>query len=1271
MTRDAEQRPLSHVLGMEPERIGQLGNAKSIWDNGLYATGVIQGEAVDFLVDSGSTATLISKRAFDKIDGEHTIRLIKGTIHMQGVDGKNIEVYGRAELNICFESSQINQPVIVCDITPEGILGQDFLMKHIKTWDLETLSLKTKHNAIIKLEVGGETQIVCRVLVKEKIELTSHSVTFVPVNIVDGERLASAAYVEGVKSAQSTEEQVQVVPGIMDPHIMEKGIAIMNNGEECITIHPGTTVATCNSSYEIHEATRNEYSSVQRVREIQTKPLTTEKSHTVPVHLTELFEKSSTYLDEEENFLLAELLVKYENVFSRSSGDLGQTDRVKHKINTGTAAPIRQHPRRQPFGKREIEKQEIENMLQKGVIEPSNSAWASPIVLVSKKDGTTRFCVDYRKVNDVTVKDAYPLPRVDDCLDALADAKWFSCMDLNSGFWQIAVDPDDREKTAFTTSQGLFQFRVMPFGLVNAPSSFQRLMEDVLRGLQWVESLLYMDDIITPGSTVQESLKRLENVFQRLLEANLKLKPSKCIFFQKSVNFLGHIVSEKGVHTDPNKIEAVKNWPVPRNAKHVRSFLGLASYYRKFVKGFADIARPLHKICEKNSRFAWSSECQEAFAKLKEALISSPILAYPIPEGGRFILDTDASNIAVGAVLSQEQNGQECVIAYMSKAMNTHEQSYCVTRKELLAVVTALRKFHTYLYGQEILLRTDNAAVSWMRNLKTPTGQMARWLQELSTYNLLVTHRPGRKHSNADALSRKPCSACLHQQKVNIEDEADCIDHVPDEQVDIITTEEPNSYAAIGATTRKQALNEAAMELTHNQCLLDGWDPMSLSQEQRDDPNIGLVYLALRNAKARPAWNQVSEGSAALKTLWRHWDRLEIKANMLYRRWSDGTNSESILQLIVPECKKTDVFHFFHEIPSAAHLGFDKTLEKVRHSFYWPAMTADIRRFIKTCDKCTARKLSREKNKAPLGQYLVGEPMERVAVDILGPLPLSSSGNRYALVMSDCFTKWTECVAIPNQEAKTVAQAFVNNFVCRFGAPLQLHSDQGKCFESKLFNEVCSLLDIEKTRTTSMRPQANGTVERFNRTLASMLTMYCEDNQTEWDVYIPQVMMAYRSSIHASTKITPNRMVFGREITLPLQAVIGRPSESAAIQADDYVTELQEKLTEIHEIGRLNLKKSSIYQKKQYDTRAKRKIFTAGQFVWLHDPTRKIGVCSKLKNKWKGPFLVTKTLDDLVCFVKQRPKQSAKAYHVDRLWPYEGRLAPAWMKREANKLISV
>ena len=454
---------------------------------------------------------------------------------------------------------------------------------------------------------------------------------------------------------------------------------------------------------------------------------------------------------------MADLLIRYQHVFAQSSEDLGRTDRVQHKINTGVAAPCRQPPRRQPIGKRDIEKQEVLKMLERNVIEPSNSAWSSPIVLVTKKDGSTRFCVDYRHVNDLTVKDAYPIPRVDECLDSLSGSKWFNCLDLNSGFWQIGLDPTDKEKTAFATSLGLYQFTVMPFGLANAPSTLERLMEDVMRGLQWEVCLIYMDDVIVPSATFEDSIARLELVFQRLSEANLKLKPSKCILFQRQVKLLGHIVSEEGIST-------------------------------------------------------------------------------------------------------------------------------------------------------------DNAAVSWMRSLKRPTGQVARWLQELCTYDLTIIHRPGKRHVNADALSRMPCKACKQQQDNSYAytDQSDAEEEISMPIEDSCEPEETR----ICAITRQQD-NEAFVK---GPVLLNGWTHSDIRQSQMEDADIGPILALLEEKKPRPKWTAIANQSSLFKTLWRNWDRLEVHCTVLYRRWSEEDTISDTLQLIVPKSRRLEVIRLHHSIPSAAHL---------------------------------------------------------------------------------------------------------------------------------------------------------------------------------------------------------------------------------------------------------------------------------------------------------------------------------------------------------------
>ena len=490
----------------------------------------------------------------------------------------------------------------------------------------------------------------------------------------------------------------------------------------------------------------------------------------VPDHLKNLYSESCQNLNPEQQAKLKQLLVDSQNTFSRSSHDLGRTSLVEYKIDLvpGTR-PIKQAPYRLPLAKRQDAEKEIKLMAEKDLIEPSTSPWSSPVIIIPKKTGGIRFCIDYRKLNKVTIQDSQALPRIDDSLDALGGAKWFSTLDLKSGFHQIGIREEDRPKTAFCIpGGGLWQFKVMPFGASTSPAVFERLMERVFAGLTYVTLLIYLDDIIIYGKTFEIHLENLKEVLRQLKEANLKLNAEKCLFFQTEVTFLGHLVSEKGISTAPEKVKSVQEWPIPTNVSEVRSFVGLCSYLRRFIPGFSTICKPLHVLTEKGHNFEWSEQCQIAFNTLKAALTSALVLAFPQESGGEFVVDCDSSNVALGAALSQVQDGQERVIAYYSKCFSRSERRYCTTRKELLAVVCSIKHFHHYLYGRHFTVRSDHGSFRWLMNFKNIEGQVARWLEFLASYEFDIHYRPGISHQNADSMSRRPCidNSCKYCDRI-------------------------------------------------------------------------------------------------------------------------------------------------------------------------------------------------------------------------------------------------------------------------------------------------------------------------------------------------------------------------------------------------------------------------------------------------------------------------------------------------------------------------
>jgi len=1109
-------------------------------------------------------------------------------------------------------------------------------------------------------------------------------------------------------------------------------IRVVNTSSRPVTLDSGISVTLLQPVVEVISSTNVTSETTQKPGQWTSSEEASDRQD-VPEFVKHLMENIHPSVTESTAIALEEILLSYRDVFSECEGDLGLTDLVTHQIDTENAVPFRQQLRRFPPAHVQAISEHVENMLAQGVIEPARSPWASNIVLVRKKDNSFRCCIDYRQLNSVTRKDAYPLPRIDACLDAMASAQWFSTIDLRSSYHQVKVDTRDCDKTAFICPRGMYRFRTMPFGLCNAGSTFQRLMDIVMAGLHLEICLVYLDDIIVYSNSLESHLNRLVTVLSRLRFANLKLKPEKCIFLQKSVSFLGHVISSDGISTDPQKVKTVSEWPTPACTRDVRAFLGLAGYYRRFVKSFAHIASPLNQLL-KNGSFSWTIAAQKAFDDLKTALTSPPILAMPTDDD-EFTLDTDASDYAIGAVLSQKQNGVERVVAYASRALDRRERNYCVTRKELLAVVNFFKVFKQYLLGRHFRVRTDHAALSWLKHTPEPIGQQARWLEQMEEFDYVIEHRAGKSHGNADALSRIICPKrdCVCRQEARQSgNEAERLGIPPfsgpaDRQsrllpdnsavsvetngaamkCDTFGCDEPTSCIQLNRTVTvcnvQHDTDEELPKVLENQVEVDylgcdrrgvgssntaglndeavrageldpgipaqylgrllPWTWDGLKSAQRTDGDISVILKLKEDSTSKPAWSTVALESKDVKTLWNQWHRLSIRDGLLKRRFESPEGNEENWQVIWPKESRGQFLEIAHSGMTGGHLGRQKTAAAVQSRAYWPFWSNDLDKFMEQCEPCARYHRGSVKRRAQMQVSLVGEPWERVSVDITGPHPRSSRNNQYILTLVDHFSKWAEAIPIKNHKAPTVAKVLMVHVFSRFGAPLQLLTDMGPEFESDLFAQLMRLLEIDKLRTTPYKPSTNGVVERFHRTLNSMLGKTVGESQRDWDERLPYVMAAYRASPHSSTGFSPNRLFLGRENRMPIDLLMGLPIEGGGPSrtADLFVTDVREKTERAYHLARNQLRVAAERRKNTYDIRVRKAEHSVGDWVWYHYPRRYRFKSHKWQKNFTGPFLVVRAIEP-VNFVLQKTQRSKPfVVHADKIKRCFGPTPVSWL----------
>ena len=864
---------------------------------------------------------------------------------------------------------------------------------------------------------------------------------------------------------------------------------------------------------------------------------------------------------------LRRYLHRNKDVFSLN-GELGCTGLIEHQIHTKDHPPIRQQPRRVPHHLLQEVDRQLDDMIQRGLIKESSSAWASPVVLVRKRNGEVRFCIDYRQLNQISHHDAYPVPRVDDALRSLNGAQWFSTLDLTSAYWQIPMDPESSRKAAFTTHRGLFEPQRMPFGLRSAPATMQRLMVSLFKAMNWKMVLVYLDDIVIFSDSVQQHFSRMDLVFSKLREANLKLKPAKCLLLRRSVEYLGHMVSGKGVSTSPRLVKAVQDYPIPQDVSGVRRFLGLTGYYRAFIHEYADIVEPLINLTRKNVRFLWDETCNAAFQKLKNLIVSAPVLQYPdfsLP----FCLTTDASEVGISGILSQTVNGVSRPVGFFSSSLSRTQRNYSATDRECLAIVEAIRHFDIFLAGAEFTVCTDHRPLTYLQSLKEPRGRLARWLLFLNSYQFKIQYKPGSEIPHADALSRMESDAVR------------------------ATILEPR------------------------------WSTEVLQGAQKEDYTINRVIFLMRMGQL-PSPNESDKG---VIHLFKQRPRLFLTDQGILM----VKNPKGEAQIVLPKQMVQEVLSLAHEAPSAGHLGVDKTLAKVRDRFYWPTMFNDVNRYCKTCHSCQGRKDPVKTLSAPLQNMPVpSRPFEFISVDHTGPLPLSLSGNRYILVISCLFTKWVECVPVRSMKADLTAEILLREVVCRYGIPTQIHSDQGGSFEADVIHNMCKGLGIDKTRTSPYHPESNGQTERFNSTVKDMLSHYVNQyNQRDWDKCLPLVLFAYRTSVHATTKFSPYELLFCRKANVPLDCILGDQLPSIVEEPVGKVLDLQCKIPEVVKIVRDYISRAQDVRNSRREVQGF-KPYEVGDRVMMRNKNTKKGLSPKLRSdRWLGPYRVIKVISDV------------------------------------------
>lgn len=1170
------------------------------------------GVTASVLVDSGSTTNFISKRfcfknriAARKISKVQIVKLADGSTQPTSSIVTTVAMY--------INNQKVRENLLVFPIgSYDIILGMPFLKKYNPTinWNDNTLTFteNQKKNQIndILMNIAKENKNLENVIIKKKF---THSIilpTTPPIPIenkmIENEN-NTINEKRKIRRQKRTENKLKYKKNQITNEITNKSKNEKKN-----------TYEVCHfTKRDIRKISKsnNEHLFLLHIRPKKKVNYLANEMNNLNNTTSANANDNSNYnkenpIDDKYEMKMNTLRQRYIDVFPEELPKGLPPKRIlDHKINLipDSKPTFKNYYRMSPKDLEEV-KEHLKEMLDQGFIRESHSPYGAPVLFALKPGETKRrFCVDYRDLNKITVKDRYPIPRVDDLIEQLHGAKYFTKIDLRSGYFQVRIDPNDIEKTAFVTRYGQYEFLVLPFGLTAAPSTFVAIMNDVFKEYTDQFVVVYLDDILIYSKTAEEHLNHVQLVLDKLRINKLYAKEKKCEFMKRSVKFVGFIVSERGLEVDNVKVQAVQDWPVPQSIKDVRSFLGFVSYYRKFIRNHSEIVAPISELTKTvtstntTNKFIWPLEAQTAFEKMKVAMSSAPVLVLPdatLP----YVINTDASGFAIGACIMQDHGNGLQPIAFMSKKMLAAERNYPVHHKELLAIIVALKTWRHLVHGAQCVVRviTDHKSIVHLQTQPKLSERQVRWNEFLAEFgnDLQIEYQAGKTNVVADALSRRA-------------DHIDASDSVTD------TTDEIHNLTVININLKEQIKEQYENDLITKEILKIGARKVSRRTDQHITVRDGIIY----------------------------YDNTRIYI----------PDNENLKITLISE---------HHDNKLSAHFGSEKVIKFIERNYYWPKLREDIRLYIKTCLICQRIKPSNKKKAGLLFPLPIpNKKWQSASMDFITQLPRSANGYDAIMVVCDRLSKEAIFVEMhTTATAPQVAQLYFNHVCRRRGFPQSIVSDRDSKFTSLFWQALWKLFDTRLNMSTAFHPQTDGQTERTNRTLEQVLRAFVNEKQDNWDELLAYAEMAYNNAIQSSTGFSPYYINNGEHMMLPSALITvdeNNNKKDNVSSNNEKVEEMVSRMRDTMELMKENLKIAQSRQKKNADENRREEEYEVGDKVLLSTADLKYTEGQKkLLDKQIGPYEIIQKISAVAykLLLPTRLSRIHPVFHISKLLPY-------------------